>query len=252
MSTERGIVHLVGAGPGDPELLTVKALRLLRRADSVVHDRLVGKAILALIPSGTARINVGKRCGGEGITQDEINDLLIRLALQGKRVVRLKGGDPLVFGRGGEELEALAAAGIRCTIVPGITAALGCAAAMAIPLTHRCFAQALTLMSAHRRDGAVELDWPLALRPGQTVAIYMGGVALPVLQRELIARGMSPDTAAAAVIAGTTPRQRVISGTIGNLALDEREADEPVMILIGPAVALADLIPPVLESYRSV
>jgi len=247
-----GLVHLVGAGPGDPELLTVKAARLLRQADAVVHDRLIASAVLDLAPRRAERWDVGKRCGAQGTTQAEINELMIRLARQGKRVVRLKGGDPLVFGRGGEELEAVSAAGIACEIVPGITAALGCAAAAAIPLTHRCFAQSLTLMTAHRRDGTIELDWALALRPGQTLAIYMGGAALPLLQRELIARGMSPDTPAAAVIAGTTPRQRQLTGTIGNLSLDERTADEPAMILIGPAVALADLIPAVAGAYRSV
>ena len=247
-----GSVHLVGAGPGDPELLTVKAMRLLRRADAVVHDRLIAEAVLDLAPQRAERWDVGKQRGSDRIAQTEINELMIRLARQGKRVVRLKGGDPLVFGRGGEELEALRAAGIACEIVPGVTAALGCAAAAAIPLTHRCFAQSLTLMTAHRRDGSVELDWPLALRPGQTVAIYMGGSALPFLQRELIARGMPPDTPAAAVIAGTTPRQRVLTGTIGNLSLEERTADEPALILIGPAMALADLIPSAVGAYRSV
>ena len=233
-------VWLVGAGPGDPELLTLKAARVLARADVVVHDRLVAAEILARLPRRAKRIYAGKQPGRHAMTQEEINRLLVRLARQGKRVVRLKGGDPFIFGRGGEEALALARAGVRFEVIPGITAATGVAAAAGIPLTHRDLAQACVLVTGSRRKGAPDLDWKGLARPGQTIVVYMGLAGLERVSRELIAHGLSPRTPAAIVQQGTTANQRVVEGTLSALPRLAAEARlrAPTLIVIGKVVRL--------------
>lgn len=236
-----GRVHLVGAGPGDPDLLTVKALRLLGTADVVVYDRLVGPAVLDRVRRDAERIYVGKSCGAHSVPQAEIGALLVRLARAGKTVVRLKGGDPFVFGRGGEEADDLRAAGIPFDVVPGITAANGCAAASAIPLTHRDHARALVLVTAHTRAGRLDVDWDLLLRARQTVVIYMGLGALPDLAAGLIARGMSPHTPIAAISSGTLPQQRTAVGTLARLP-DARASGSdiaPTLFVLGSVASFA-------------
>ena len=233
-------VWLVGAGPGDPELLTLKAARVIARADVVVHDHLVAPEILARIPARAQRIYAGKERDRHTMKQEEINRLLVRLARQGKRVVRLKGGDPFIFGRGGEEALALARAGIACEVIPGITAATGVAAAVGIPLTHRDLAQACVLVTGSRRKGAPDLDWKGLARPGQTIVVYMGLVGLERVSRELIAHGLAPRTPAAIIQQGTMKGQRVIEGTLAalpNLATQAR-LQAPTLIVIGKVVRL--------------
>jgi uroporphyrin-III C-methyltransferase/precorrin-2 dehydrogenase/sirohydrochlorin ferrochelatase len=233
-------VWLVGAGPGDPGLLTLKAARVLARADVVVHDHLVAPEILAMAPRRAALIYAGKQRGRHTLTQDKINALLVRLARRGKRVVRLKGGDPFIFGRGGEEAQALARAGIRFEVVPGVTAAAGVAAYAGIPLTHRALAQACVLVTGSRRRGAAELDWKALARPDQTIVVYMGLPGLERISRELIAHGLSPRTPAAIIQQGTTATQRVVAGTLA--ALPRLAADAqlraPTLIVIGRVVRL--------------
>ena len=233
-------VWLVGAGPGDPELLTLKAARVLARADVVVHDRLVAAEILARLPRRAERIYAGKQPGRHAMTQEEINRLLVRLARKGKRVVRLNGGDPFIFGRGGEEALALARAGVRFEVIPGITAATGVAAAAGIPLTHRDLAQACVLVTGSRRKGAPDLDWKGLARPGQTIVVYMGLAGLERVSRELIAHGLSPRTPAAIVQQGTTANQRVVEGTLSALPRLAAEARlrAPTLIVIGKVVRL--------------
>ena len=226
-----GIVHLVGAGPGAADLLTLRALRLLGEADVIVHDRLGTEEVLAMARRDAHRIFVGKARANHCLPQQEINALLIRLAREGKRVVRLKGGDPLVFGRGGEEAEALAAAGIACEVVPGVTAALACAAGAGIPLTHRDCARAVTFVTGHRSDGAVDVAG--LVRPGQTLAIYMGISTLRPLRDALVADGLHPATPAAVVERGGTARQRVLRGTLDSIA-----AEAPGWVTGGPALLL--------------
>jgi uroporphyrin-III C-methyltransferase/precorrin-2 dehydrogenase/sirohydrochlorin ferrochelatase len=235
-----GIVYLVGAGPGNPELLTIRAANVIARADVIVYDRLVAREIVALGRPGAQRIYVGKARSNHTLPQHEINALLVRLALDGKHVVRLKGGDPYVFGRGGEEAERLAAHGIPFEVVPGITAATGIAAYAGIPLTHRDCAHSVTFATGHLQDGTLDLDWPALARPGQTVVIYMGLLGLPILCRELVAHGLPPTTPAAIVQQGTTAQQRVVVATLADLtgrAFDARLAP-PTLIIVGEVVKL--------------
>lgn len=230
-----GRVALVGAGPGDPDLLTFKALRRLQEADVIVVDRLVPKAILDRARRDARRIEVGKAPGGRSTAQAEIDALLVREALAGNRVVRLKGGDPLVFGRVAEEIAALNAAGVAWEIVPGITAALGCAAAVGLPLTERGRRRGLTLLTGHTRDGPAEHDWAALARPGQTLAVYMGVGAAAHLQRRLLDAGIEPLTPVTIVENGTLPEQRLATGAVGNLVetVIDGGIKGPALIFVG-------------------
>jgi uroporphyrin-III C-methyltransferase/precorrin-2 dehydrogenase/sirohydrochlorin ferrochelatase len=235
-----GMVHLVGAGPGDPDLLTLKAHRLLQRADVIVHDRLVSDEVLALARRDSQRLYVGKRRGAHCMPQEEINQRLVALAQAGKSVVRLKGGDPFVFGRGGEEIEALLAAGIAVEVVPGVTAALGCAASAGIPLTHREHAHACIFVTGQLNDGTLDLDWPMLARPGQTVVIYMGADTLPLIARQLMQRGSPASTPVALIENGTTERERRIVGTLASIEQQARRASllGPTICIVGEVVGL--------------
>lgn len=237
-----GCVYLVGAGPGDPDLLTVKALRLLQRADVVVHDRLVGPGVLALIPETAERVFAGKRRAHHHLRQPNLNALLVERAQAGQCVVRLKGGDPFVFGRGGEELEALLAAGVRFEIVPGVTAALGCAAYAGIPLTHRDHAHGVVLVTGQGHDGPAVHDWAALARSGETLCLYMGLHGLADLAKALTAAGLSPLTPAAAIENGTLPQMRVVRGRLGTLAREAAALEQrsPVLVVVGEVVALAE------------
>lgn len=231
----RGQAWLVGAGPGDPGLLTLRALQVLQVADVIVHDRLVSDEVLALARRDADRIAVGKAPGCRKNSQEDINELLVRLVASGKRVCRLKGGDPFIFGRGGEEANALRAAGFDCQVVPGITAAAGCAAYSGIPLTHRDASQAVVLLTAHGKGSVDTLDWPSLARDRQTLAVYMGVDRFPELMRRLIACGRPAGTPVAIVENGTTPRQRVVRGSLGQLAMlaDAHRIQSPAMLFIG-------------------
>ena len=235
-----GEVTLVGAGPGDPELLTLKALRALQDADVILHDRLVSKSVLDLSRRDALRISVGKAAGSIGSTQQQINQLLIEHAAAGRRVVRLKGGDPFIFGRGGEELEALAQAQINFSVVPGITAAAGCAAYAGIPLTHRDHAHSVTFVTAHSDKGGSEPDWRALAQPGMTAVFYMGLARIEHIAAKLIEHGAPADLPAALIAQGTLADQRVVTGTLMNIAAAAREANlqSPALLVVGRVVAL--------------
>jgi uroporphyrin-III C-methyltransferase/precorrin-2 dehydrogenase/sirohydrochlorin ferrochelatase len=238
-----GFVSLVGAGPGDPDLLTLKALRTLQEADVIVHDRLVSPEIMRLARTDAERINAGKASSKHTLPQAEINQLLVRLAREGKRVVRLKGGDPFIFGRGGEEIETLMEQGIPFQIVPGVTAASGCAAYAGIPLTHRDHAQSVVFVTGHSREGlGSTVAWDRLVNPQQTLVVYMGLQAFPNIRDQLLAHGAAPSTPAAIVEQGTTPRQRVVTGTLASLYDHASRAgiESPALIIIGSVVTLHD------------
>jgi uroporphyrin-III C-methyltransferase len=235
-----GRVSLVGAGPGDPDLLTVRAMKRLGQADVVVYDNLVGDDILELIPHHVERIYVGKESSNHSVPQDKITELLIRLAQSGRRVVRLKGGDPFVFGRGGEELRALADCGIPVEIVPGITAALGAGAGTGIPLTHRDYAQRCVFVTGHLKDGSVDLDWQALARPGQTIVIYMGIAGLAHIATQLVGHGLPNDTPVALIRNASRADQEAVIGTLDNIAERAISAGmrPPAVIIVGGVVSL--------------
>ena len=235
----RGEVVLVGAGPGDAGLLTLKGLQQIQQADVVVYDRLVSDDIMNLVRRDADRVFVGKRSGYHCVPQEEINQILLREAQKGKRVVRLKGGDPFIFGRGGEELETLCEAGIPFSVVPGITAASGCSAYSGIPLTHRDFAQGVRLVTGHLKTGG-ELDWANLAVEKQTLVFYMGLNQAPAIRGKLIAHGMAEDMPAAIVENGTAVSQKVVSGTLGQLDILAQQMASPALIIVGRVVGLRD------------
>lgn len=238
-----GFVSLVGAGPGDAELMTVKALRLLQEADVVAYDRLVSSEILDLIPTGVSRISVGKSVGKHCVPQDQINETLVNLARSGRRVVRLKGGDPYMFGRGGEEALVLKQHGIPFEVVPGVTAATGCSAYAGIPLTHRGLSHGVRFLTGHFRDDEeLDIDWEKVADPDCTLVIYMGLGSLKRISRELINAGLDASTPAAAIHGGTTDAHQKVISTLDGLseAVNLAGLQAPVMIIVGKVVSLND------------
>jgi uroporphyrin-III C-methyltransferase/precorrin-2 dehydrogenase/sirohydrochlorin ferrochelatase len=237
-----GTVYLVGAGPGDPELLTLRAARLLAEADVVVYDHLVSADVLALVPAATRRIYVGKERNRHTLEQEDINTLLARLARECACVVRLKGGDPFVFGRGGEELQALAAEGVPFEVVPGVTAGCGATAYAGIPLTHRDYAQSCLFVTGHLKDGSCDLDWAALARRRQTVVIYMGLAGLAAICHQLVAHGLPTDWPAAVVEQGTLLDQRVVTATLATLpqAVAAAGLKSPCLTIVGEVVRLRD------------
>ena len=237
-----GTVYLVGAGPGDPELLTLRAARLLAGADVVVYDHLVSPEVLRLVGEQARRIYVGKERAKHTLAQENINTLLVRLAREHACVVRLKGGDPFVFGRGGEELQVLAAEGVPFEVVPGVTAGCGVAAYAGIPLTHRDYAQSCLFITGHLKDGSCELDWPAIARRRQTVVIYMGLAGLATICERLVAHGLPTDWPAAVVEQGTLLDQRVVAATLATLpqAVEEAGLQSPCLTIVGEVVRLRE------------
>ena len=236
----RGRVYLVGAGPGDPELLTLKAVRLLEQADVIVYDNLVSSGVLDFASPDAQRIFAGKRRNEHTLRQEQINGLLVQLAREGKRVVRLKGGDPFVFGRGGEEMQELAAHGVDFEVIPGVTAACGVASYAGIPLTHRDHAQGCLFVTGHLKDGSANLDWEALVRPNQTVVIYMGLNALPDICRQLMAHGAPVTRPIAAVQHGTLSTQQVLTGTLSDLPAKVAGSGftSPSLLIVGDVVKL--------------
>ena len=239
-----GCVYLVGAGPGDPELLTLRAVRLLQSTNVVVYDHLVSAAVLDFVAPTAQRIYAGKRRNEHSMRQEQINALLVGLAREGKQVVRLKGGDPFIFGRGGEELQALAAEGVTFEVVPGVTAASGVSAFAGIPLTHRDFAQTCLFVTGHLKDGSANLDWPSLVRPHQTVVIYMGLSGLADICRQMVMHGAPSALNVAVVQDGSIESQKVVIGTLANIAEKVRRADlhSPSLTIIGEVVSLHETL----------
>lgn len=238
----KGEVYLVGAGPGDPELLTLKALRLMQQADVIIYDRLVSPAILELCRRDADKIYVGKARSNHSVPQEGINALLVEYAAQGKRVCRLKGGDPFIFGRGGEEIQELFAAGVAFQVVPGITAASGCSAYAGIPLTHRDYAQSVRFLTGHLKEGSPELPWKELVYENQTLVLYMGLVGLEKICAQLIAHGQRPNMPVALISKGTTPEQKVVVGTLADIAskVSEYQIQAPTLTIIGEVVSLRE------------
>lgn len=238
----RGEVYLVGTGPGDPDLLTFRALRLMQQADVVLYDRLIGEGILNLVRRDASRIYVGKMKKDHSVSQEDISEMLIQLAREGKRVLRLKGGDPFVFGRGGEEIATLAENGITFQVIPGVTAANGCATYAGIPLTHRDHAQGYIVVTGHEKDGELSLNWDSLVQPRRTLVIYMGLTSLGTITESLLSHGADPETPAAVIENGTRPGQRVITGTLASLLdkTNEAQIKSPALIIVGSVVSLRD------------
>jgi len=236
---QAGKAFLVGAGPGDPELLTVKAVKVLRAADVVLHDSLVSSEILALVPLGAKRIDVGKRCGVRSTSQEQINRLLVEYSLLGLQVVRLKGGDPFIFGRGGEELAALRQVGVETEVVPGITAALGAAAVTQIPLTHRELSSTLILVTGNSRNAEHIVNWPDALPQNATIVVYMPGHHLSSLQQRLLSSGVAPETPCAIISGATIESQQVHLTVVAELLLAPR-LNAPRLLVVGEVVRFAE------------
>ncbi|WP_180055771.1 siroheme synthase CysG [Acinetobacter sp. YH12142] len=238
----KGEVYLVGAGPGDPELLTLKALRLMQQADVVIYDRLVSQPIMDLCRRDAEKIYVGKARSNHAVPQEGINALLVKYASEGKRVCRLKGGDPFIFGRGGEEIQELFAAGVAFQVVPGITAASGCSAYAGIPLTHRDYAQSVRFLTGHLKEGSPELPWNELVYQNQTLVLYMGLVGLEKICEKLIAHGQRSDMPVALVSKGTTPEQTVVVGTLADIAskVSEYQIQAPTLTIIGDVVSLRE------------